>query len=104
MTEQIPLASGPGLPQRRNLVTEIPGPASRALAQRRQASVARGVSSVLPVYAQAAGGGVLVDVDGNSLIDFGAGIAVVSVGNSADLVGDRGAEQGGQVTHPWFLG
>jgi 4-aminobutyrate aminotransferase / (S)-3-amino-2-methylpropionate transaminase / 5-aminovalerate transaminase len=103
MTEQIPLASGPGLPQRRNLVTEIPGPASRALAQRRQASVARGVSSVLPVYAQAAGGGVLVDVDGNSLIDFGAGIAVVSVGNSAPRVVDAVTEQVARFTHTCFM-
>src|ERR1700733_13154903 len=86
MTEQIALATGPDLPQRRHLVTSIPGPASQALAERRQANVARGVSSVLPVFAQAAGGGVLLDVDGNSLIDFGSGIAVVSVGNRAPLV------------------
>src|SRR6202050_4975837 len=103
MTEQIPLASGPGLPQRRNLVTEIPGPASRALAQRRQARVARGVSSVLPLSAQAPGGGVLVDVDGNSLIDFGAGIAVVSVGNSAPRVVDAVTEQVARFTHTCFM-
>ena len=30
-------AGGPALPQRRNLVTEIPGPASRALMERRNA-------------------------------------------------------------------
>ncbi|MFZ2048515.1 MAG: aminotransferase class III-fold pyridoxal phosphate-dependent enzyme, partial [Trebonia sp.] len=74
---------GPELPQRRNLVTEIPGPASRALFERRLGVVARGVSTTLPVFITAAGGGVLLDADGNSLIDFGAGIAVVSVGNAA---------------------
>ena len=31
------------------------------------------VGSVLPVYAERAGGGVLVDVDGNSFIDLGLG-------------------------------
>src|ERR1700727_3939136 len=96
-------ASGPDLPQRRSLVTEIPGPASRALAERRQCSVARGVSSVLPVFAQAAGGGVLVDVDGNSLIDFGSGIAVVSVGNSAPLVVEGVTEQVARFTHTCFM-
>ncbi|HEX4062944.1 MAG TPA: 4-aminobutyrate--2-oxoglutarate transaminase [Streptosporangiaceae bacterium] len=103
MTEEITLATGPDLPQRRHLVTSIPGPASRALAQRRQANVARGVSSVLPVFAQAAGGGVLLDVDGNSLIDFGSGIAVVSVGNSAPLVVEGVTEQVARFTHTCFM-
>ena len=62
---------GPDLPQERRLVTEIPGPRSRELQERRTAAVASGVGSVLPVYVAAAGGGVIVDVDGNSLIDLG---------------------------------
>ncbi|HEY2441737.1 MAG TPA: 4-aminobutyrate--2-oxoglutarate transaminase [Streptosporangiaceae bacterium] len=103
MTEHTAVASGPDLPQRRRLVTEIPGPASRALIERRQRSVARGVSSVLPVYARAAGGGVLVDVDGNSLIDFGSGIAVTTVGNSAPLVAAGIAGQAAQFTHTCFM-
>ena len=41
---------------------------------------------MLPVFVDAAGGGVLVDVDGNSLIDLGSGIAVASVGNAAPSV------------------
>src|SRR5579859_6629035 len=103
MTTPSASASGPDLPQRRSLVTEIPGPASRALAQRRQHSVARGVSSVLPVYARAAGGGVLVDVDGNSLIDFGSGIAVTTVGNSAPRVAAGISEQADRFTHTCFM-
>ena len=94
---------GPSLPQRRHLATEIPGPQSRALFERRQHSVARGLSHVLPVFVTAAGGGVLVDVDGNSLIDFGSGIAVTSVGNSADLVVSRVTEQVAQFTHTCFM-
>ena len=43
---------------------------------------ARGLGTTLPVFIERAGGGVLVDVDGNSLIDLGSGIAVVSVGNA----------------------
>src|SRR2546426_235375 len=38
------------LPQRRHLVTEIPGPVSRELLARRERAVARGVSHVLPVF------------------------------------------------------
>ena len=94
---------GPSLPQHRNLVTEIPGPMSRQLFERRQRSVAHGLSHVLPVFVTAAGGGVVVDVDGNSLIDFGSGIAVTSVGNSADLVVSRVTEQVAQFTHTCFM-
>jgi 4-aminobutyrate aminotransferase / (S)-3-amino-2-methylpropionate transaminase / 5-aminovalerate transaminase len=94
---------GPSLPQQRKLVTEIPGPKSRELLERRQRSVARGLSHVLPVFVAAAGGGVVVDVDGNSLIDFGSGIAVTTVGNSADLVVDRVTEQVAQFTHTCFM-
>ncbi len=71
--------------------------------ERRQGSVARGLSHVLPIFVTAAGGGVLIDVDGNSLIDFGSGIAVTSVGNSAELVVTRVAEQVAQFTHTCFM-
>jgi 4-aminobutyrate aminotransferase / (S)-3-amino-2-methylpropionate transaminase / 5-aminovalerate transaminase len=103
MSEQPTLHGGPSLPQQRNLVTEIPGPRSREMLERRQHAVAKGLSHVLPVFVSAAGGGVLVDVDGNSLIDFGSGIAVTSVGNSADLVVDRVTEQVAQFTHTCFM-
>jgi 4-aminobutyrate aminotransferase/(S)-3-amino-2-methylpropionate transaminase len=96
-------AGGPQLPQRRNLVTEIPGPASRALMERRNGTVARGVSTTLPVFVTAAGGGVLLDADGNSLIDFGSGIAVTSVGNAASAVVDRVRAQVAQFTHTCFM-
>src|ERR1035441_6047753 len=96
-------AGGPALAQERRLVTEIPGPASRELLERRQRSVARGLSHVLPVFVTAAGGGVIIDADGNSLIDFGSGIAVTSVGNSAELVVQRVTEQVARFTHTCFM-
>jgi 4-aminobutyrate aminotransferase / (S)-3-amino-2-methylpropionate transaminase / 5-aminovalerate transaminase len=94
---------GPGLVQQRHLLTEIPGPISRELLERRQRSVARGLSHVLPIFVTAAGGGILVDADGNSLIDFGSGIAVTSVGNSAELVVTRVTEQVAHFTHTCFM-
>ncbi|CAM5667138.1 hypothetical protein STENM223S_11150 [Streptomyces tendae] len=74
------------LPQERRVVTAIPGPKSQELQARRTAVVAQGVGSVLPVFVARAGGGVIEDVDGNRLIDFGSGIAVTSVGASAEAV------------------
>jgi 4-aminobutyrate aminotransferase/(S)-3-amino-2-methylpropionate transaminase len=89
--------------QKRNLVTEIPGPRSTALHARRTSAVAAGVSSTLPVYVTQAGGGILVDVDGNSLIDFGSGIAVTTVGNAAPSVVARVQEQVAEFTHTCFM-
>ena len=71
--------------------------------ERRSTAVARGVSTTLPVFITAAGGGVLLDADGNSLIDFGSGIAVASVGNAATAVADRVRQQVGQFTHTCFM-
>jgi 4-aminobutyrate aminotransferase / (S)-3-amino-2-methylpropionate transaminase / 5-aminovalerate transaminase len=103
MTSIPPVLGGPALPQERRIVTEIPGPVSREIFERRQRSVARGLSHVLPVFVTAAGGGVIVDADGNSLIDFGSGIAVTSVGNSAELVVERVTEQVARFTHTCFM-
>ena len=94
---------GPGLPQERRLVTEIPGPRSKEKMARRDRFVATGVSTTLPVFVEAAGGGVLVDVDGNSLIDLGSGIAVVGVGNAAPRVAERVAAQAHAFTHTCFM-
>lgn len=91
------------LPQERRVVTAIPGPKSRELQARRTAVVARGVGSVLPVFAARAGGGIIEDVDGNRLIDFGSGIAVTSVGASAEAVVRRAAAQLADFTHTCFM-
>ncbi|MEU6646551.1 4-aminobutyrate--2-oxoglutarate transaminase [Saccharomonospora sp. NPDC046836] len=87
----------------RRLRTEIPGPASRALQQRRASAVAAGLSSVLPVYITSASGGLLTDADGNTLIDLGSGIAVTNVGHSVPAVVDRVREQAGAFTHTCFM-
>ncbi|MCH5641181.1 4-aminobutyrate--2-oxoglutarate transaminase [Gordonia sp. ABSL49_1] len=91
------------LPQKRSLVTELPGPRSRALAQRRAGCVAAGVKSAVPVYAADADGGFVVDLDGNSLLDLGAGIAVTSVGASDPRVRAAVAAQVEHFTHTCFM-
>ncbi|WP_049565483.1 4-aminobutyrate--2-oxoglutarate transaminase [Streptomyces sp. SBT349] len=99
MSTMTELSGGPSLPQQRKLVTEIPGPASRELMARKRAAVADGIGTVMPVFAARAGGGIVEDVDGNSLIDFGSGIAVTSVGNSAEAVVRRASAQLARLTH-----
>lgn len=94
---------GPGLVQERRLVTEIPGPRSRELAQRRADALPTGLASGAEVFIETAGGGVVVDVDGNSFIDLGSGIAVTTVGNSAPAVVARATAQLARYTHTCFL-
>ncbi|HEY7177047.1 MAG TPA: aminotransferase class III-fold pyridoxal phosphate-dependent enzyme, partial [Micromonosporaceae bacterium] len=91
------------VPQQRLLRTEIPGPRSIELHARKTAAVAGGVGTTLPVYIERAGGGIAVDVDGNQLIDFGAGIAVTSVGNAAPRVVAAVQEQVAAFTHTCFM-
>ncbi|GAA3594963.1 4-aminobutyrate--2-oxoglutarate transaminase [Klugiella xanthotipulae] len=94
---------GPQLVQERKLVTAIPGPQSQEWLRRKSESVAAGVGITLPVFGVAAGGGVIVDVDGNSLIDLGSGIAVTGVGNSAPRVVEAVQAQAAQFTHTCFM-
>jgi 4-aminobutyrate aminotransferase / (S)-3-amino-2-methylpropionate transaminase / 5-aminovalerate transaminase len=91
------------LEQQRILKTAIPGPRSLELMARKTNAVARGVGTTMPVFAVAAGGGVVVDVDGNSLIDFGSGIAVTTIGNSAPRVVAAVQDQVEQFTHTCFM-
>jgi 4-aminobutyrate aminotransferase / (S)-3-amino-2-methylpropionate transaminase / 5-aminovalerate transaminase len=89
--------------QARRVVTDIPGPRSLELEARRAQAVAPGVSSVLPVYVEQASGAILIDVDGNALIDLGSGIAVVSVGHSAPAVVEAVQTQVARFTHTCFM-
>ena len=70
---------------------------------RRSGAVPAGVSTTLPVYVDRAGGGVIVDIDGNSLIDLGSGIAVASVGNSAPRVVAAVRDAVEKFTHTCFM-
>jgi len=92
-----------GVDQHRKLVTPIPGPRSQALHARKSAAVSSGVGVGLPAYIDRAGGGILVDVDGNHLIDFGSGIAVTGVGNAAPAVARRVQAQVADLTHTCFM-
>jgi 4-aminobutyrate aminotransferase/(S)-3-amino-2-methylpropionate transaminase len=90
------------LPQERRLVTEVPGPRSRALLARRERAVPKAVFNTVPVFVERASGAIVEDVDGNRLIDFGAGLAVLNVGNTAPAVVRAVKEQAERYTHTCF--
>ena len=97
------MSSGPHLEQVRKLLTSIPGPKSQEVIKRRAEAVSASLGMAIPVVVEKAGGGVIVDIDGNSIIDMGAGIAVVNVGNSADRVVKNVKEQVEAFTHTCFM-
>ena len=82
--------------------TEIPGPKSRALLERRKRAVSAGLGIATPILASEAKGALLTDVDGNTFIDFGGGIGVMNVGHAAPRVVAAVKEQVEKFTHTCF--
>src|SRR4051812_7469379 len=90
------------VPQERRIVTELPGPRSRALQERRVRSVSRGAGTLANIYMERGSGAILVDVDGNQLIDLGCGIGVTTIGHAHPAVAAAAAEQAEKLTHTLF--
>ena len=90
------------LTQERRLVTAIPGPKSLEALQRRTESTSAGLGMAIPVVIERASDAILLDIDGNQIIDLGSGIGVVNVGNSAPRVVDRVIDQVQAFTHTCF--
>ncbi len=84
------------------LVTEIPGPRSRALWARREKATPRGLAHTAPIFIDRAEGALLHDVDGNVLIDFAGGIGTLNFGHTNPAVVDAVREQVGKLTHTCF--
>ncbi len=89
--------------QKRNLVTAIPGPKSAELIKRRGEAVSASLGTAFPVFIDHAAGAIIVDVDGNSILDLGAGIAVLNVGHSQNRVADRVKTQIDAFSHTCFM-
>src|SRR5829696_1096953 len=90
------------IPQERKLVTEIPGPKSTEWFARRAAAVPVGVANIHPIVTSRASGAIIEDVDGNRLIDFSTGIAVLNVGHTAPEVVEAAKTQLERDTHTCF--
>jgi 4-aminobutyrate aminotransferase/(S)-3-amino-2-methylpropionate transaminase len=91
------------LEQKRVVRTAIPGPRSIELHAERQQQVPNGFGITLPVFVERADRGIILDVDGNQIIDLASGIAVTSVGASAPAVVKRVQEQVEAFTHTCFM-
>jgi 4-aminobutyrate aminotransferase/(S)-3-amino-2-methylpropionate transaminase len=98
-----PVVAPPARPEERRIVTSLPGPRSAELQRRRDAELPRGLGTTLPIFVEAAGDGVLRDVDGNQVIDFASGIAVTSVGAAHPEIAARVAAQVAAFTHTCFM-
>ena len=86
------------------VVTELPGPKSRALHERRHAVVSAGLTQGFPIYIERAEGAILLDVDGNHILDLGSGIAVTSIGHAVpELVDAVSAQVAGSIVYPETL-
>lgn len=88
--------------QVRRIVTEIPGPNSRAMHARRLEVIPPGVTALLPVYIDRAHGSILVDIDGNQFIDCAGGIGVTTVGHTNEAVIAAAKDALDHVTHTLF--
>jgi 4-aminobutyrate aminotransferase / (S)-3-amino-2-methylpropionate transaminase / 5-aminovalerate transaminase len=87
------------IPQERKVVTEIPGPRSRALMERRGAAVTAAFPPIHPVVVTRGSNAIVEDVDGNRLIDLSTGISVLNVGHGAEDVTRATERQLELVTH-----
>ncbi|MEK7728451.1 MAG: aminotransferase class III-fold pyridoxal phosphate-dependent enzyme, partial [candidate division KSB1 bacterium] len=84
------------------LQTQIPGPKSQALMQRRQAAIPRGPYNSTPIFIAQAEGARITDVDGNTFIDFAGGIGTMNLGHANPKVAAAIAEQARAFTHACY--
>ena len=96
------LSQAPASSTSARIITEIPGPRSKELHERRIKAVSAGVAATFPIYAASAHDAIIEDVDGNRFIDFTGGIGVMTIGHTNDAVVSAVSHQASQVTHTLF--
>ncbi|HET7556237.1 MAG TPA: aminotransferase class III-fold pyridoxal phosphate-dependent enzyme, partial [Gaiellaceae bacterium] len=84
------------------LRTEIPGPKSKEILERKERVVAAPLSIFLPVVADHAQGATLTDVDGNTFLDFTGGVGCMNVGHAHPQVVAAAQEQLTRFAHTDF--
>ena len=83
-----------------NLVTEVPGPKSRAIVARREAVTPRGAAKLTSIAVERAHGAAVTDADGNTLLDFAGGIGMLAVGHTPESIVTAIKRQADKVIHP----
>lgn len=68
------------------LQTEIPGPNSRAVLERRAAATPTGLAKLTDIVVERAEGALVHDVDGNTFIDLAGGIGALATGHVPESV------------------
>jgi 4-aminobutyrate aminotransferase / (S)-3-amino-2-methylpropionate transaminase / 5-aminovalerate transaminase len=84
------------------LKTEIPGPGSRQILERKQQSVADPLSVTFPIVVAEALGATVTDVDGNRFLDLTGGVGCLNVGHAHPRVVAAAQEQLGRFAHTDF--
>ena len=84
------------------LHTDVPGPRSKEILDRKERVVAEPLSIYLPLVIATARGATLTDVDGNTFIDFTGGIGCLAVGHSHPRIVEAAQEQLARFTHTDF--
>ncbi|HVA32160.1 MAG TPA: aminotransferase class III-fold pyridoxal phosphate-dependent enzyme, partial [Gaiellaceae bacterium] len=84
------------------LGTEVPGPRSRAIVERKERVIANPMSLYLPIVAAEGSGATLTDVDGNTFIDFTGGVGCLNVGHAHPKVVEAVQEQAARFLHTDF--
>src|SRR5438445_7572327 len=84
------------------LRTEVPGPKSREILERKARVVANPLSVYLPIVAAEGRGATLTDVDGNTFLDFAGGVGCLNVGHAHPRVVEAVQEQAARFLHTDF--
>src|SRR5215213_7057467 len=85
-----------------DLKTEIPGPRSSEILERKTKVVAEPLSIYLPIVIEEGRGATITDVDGNTFIDFTGGVGCLNVGHSHPRIVAAAQEQLGRFGHTDF--
>jgi 4-aminobutyrate aminotransferase / (S)-3-amino-2-methylpropionate transaminase / 5-aminovalerate transaminase len=82
--------------------TELPGPRSREIIERKERVIAAPLSLVHPIVTAEGRGATLTDVDGNTFIDFTGGVGCLNVGHSHPRIVEAAQEQLSRFSHTDF--
>ena len=82
--------------------TELPGPRSREILERKERVIAAPLSLVHPIFTAEGHGATLTDVDGNTFIDMTGGVGCLNVGHSNPRVVEAAQEQLNRFAHTDF--
>jgi 4-aminobutyrate aminotransferase len=82
-----------------HIVTALPGPKAKALVERDHRVISSSYTRDYPLVAAHGRGAMVEDVDGNTFLDFAAGIAVVSTGHCHPKVVEAIQRQAAELIH-----